>query len=425
MEKIEIIDAIIRKIGEKKVLSDSEIQEYKEKISDAIDTLQKYSYLKTDKEIKLEMVSNPHDYGEILIESKKMKDDEGFTKEIYCVKNIIGNSTIGAYYNKDIKPNFSLGDVQISTMGVRRYNSQERNNEERFNKILVYIPEERYSQEELYMTYQELLYNEKLEEIDDKIQQNAQDLVNQIIEEVSKNYELSDSIIDEYRNKILECLKAEPKDIQDIARRGFWSKYDDFKLIITRDAHEYGKGIQVGEYDFKNSGEVAKVRSIIGDSNIGKRREIPDFSIGDIQICKRTMGHGYYGTYDDKNFSSEIILYIPEKEISEELYKKSVKTYKELLDLEEREKEEKIDKKAKEYSIELAEDLDKETNGRLTKEQIESIIYKLNIRKIVEWDSDYGIEVISDPDEFSKYLITDKDDNYETTNIVGDTLERN
>ena len=211
MEKIEIIDAIIRKIGEKKVLSDSEIQEYKEKISDAIDTLQKYSYLKTDKEIKLEMVSNPHDYGEILIESKKMKDDEGFTKEIYCVKNIIGNSTIGAYYNKDIKPNFSLGDVQISTMGVRRYNSQERNNEERFNKILVYIPEERYSQEELYMTYQELLYNEKLEEIDDKIQQNAQDLVNQIIEEVSKNYELSDSIIDEYRNKILECLKAEPK----------------------------------------------------------------------------------------------------------------------------------------------------------------------------------------------------------------------
>ena len=61
----------------------------------------------------------------------------------------------------------------------------------------------------------------------------------------------------------------------------------------------------------------------------------------------------------------------------------------------------------------------------MTKEQIESIIDKLNIRKIVEWDSDYGIEVISDPDEFSKYLITDKDDNYETTNIVGDTLERN
>lgn len=60
MEKIEIIDAIIRKISERKVLSDSEIQEYKEKISDAIDTLQKYSYLKTDKEIKLEMVSNPH-----------------------------------------------------------------------------------------------------------------------------------------------------------------------------------------------------------------------------------------------------------------------------------------------------------------------------------------------------------------------------
>lgn len=119
------------------------------------------------------------------------------------------------------KLDFSLSNIQIRVMKRSIYNGHIRMFDfERTNKvmdsynILVYTPKEREEKEESVKTYQGLLYTEKRQKIEYQIEQNTNETIERIITQICENYELPDSLIEEYRKRLQESLKLSDSNIE-------------------------------------------------------------------------------------------------------------------------------------------------------------------------------------------------------------------
>lgn len=429
----EFINQIIEEIREKCSLPDSEIQEYEEKLLRTLDDLVKQFDEKD--EFNLKIVSAPHEYARIIQGTNgRLIEYKGYycEEEEIRKRRIIGDAKVEETAYGLEKSDFSLADIQtiitqqtIYSGKVRSFDFERTYKRKRFYNILVYIPKEIEEKENGIKTYQELVHQEKRQEIEDKIKQNEQEVVEQIMLTIRENYELSDSsmvLMEEYRKKIQEAVKLSNADIEYLVAINRWSdRKNGVKIKIVRDPYEYNKALLSkeyidGEYDYNNDFQIS---SIIGDVKTSRH-----FSIGRIQVCSKN----YEG---QSAFHREILLYIPEREFCEEQLKKGIKTYQELLNKDKEEHEAKTNELAKIFRNKVATQLKDEVNENLTQEQIETILNHIDFRFRAEYyiDEDenednypYPINITSNPDEFVKHLVYDIDNGLENEKIIGDSI---
>lgn len=303
---------------------------------------------------------------------------------------------------------------------VRSFDFKRTNKAKGFYNILVYIPNERDEKEDSIKTYQELIKREKRQELENKIKENEQEVIRQIMIEIEANYKLTDSLYEEYKKKIQEAIKLSNDDINT------WKEgQSDIKAKIVRDPHEYYEAVLSRKYmvhgyngDY-NSDENFQVNSIIGDfkTSIQKnQKKETDFLIGTIQLCSRVreVGRG-------ESFYKEILLYIPERELLEEKVKNGILSYQDLVNSNKQEEQARLERVAKITRDNLEKRLQTETNKHLTQKQIETILNSIDFEShitscdIFGDEYDYTINIINDPDEFSKYV---------GNNIIGESSER-
>lgn len=417
-EERKIISQIMEQINKKRTFSDSQIQEYEEKLSKTLDELVEQFDEKC--EFNLEMLSFPHEYAQRIQKGEHDFLDE---KEVW-ERRIIGDAECEEE-NYVTHTNFSLEDIQIIVTEQTRYNGKVRSFDFRRTgikmktyNILVYIPKKIEEMENQVKTYQELVQQEKRQEMESQIKQNEQETVEKIMLTIDKKNQLldfSNDVIEEYRKKIQEAVKLSKSQIEYLVRKGFWNdKTDRIKIKTVTDPYEYNEAIDKSE--LRN----LKLDSIIGDFKTDTQEDKKsDFSIGNMQVCSKT----YEG---EGSFYKEILLYIPQKEFCEKQLKRGIKTYQELLNKDKQEKDEKINKTAKSYRNQLSKYLELETNKRLTQEQIESILDQINFKFRAEY-YDYDrleddITITSVPDKFARYLL--EDEHYWINTIIGDNSKR-
>lgn len=416
----EIIDTIIEKISEKHFFSDSEIQEYEKELTNYLDKL--VQEFDRNDEFDLNIISNPHEYARKIQERKAhivtYKGRECEEDELHK-KNIIGDAKIEEVYAGVKKSDFSLSDLQIRVVQrtiynghLRAFDFQRTQKAKGFYKILVYIPKEREEKENSVKTYQELVHNEKRQEIEDKIRENEQETIQQIMSEIELNCELTDSLYEEYRKKIQQAIKLGNSDIEKVQTHGWNYENNDIKITTKRNPTEYIE-------KFIQDKHREHFDTIIGDFN-GKEM---DFSIGNIQICikNRTEHNG---------LDREVLLYIPERELFEEKSKKGIVTYKDLVNGDKEENQMRVERAARITRDSLEKRLQTETNKYFTKEQIETILNSIDFVDFIHYcdalrersgcdsgyDYKYALNIIKDPDKFSEHI---------GKSIIGDISKRN
>lgn len=424
----QIISTILEEISKKCDLPDQVLRDYREKLSSDLYRLLKKFDEKA--EFTLKIVSNPHEYAEMIREVDfRMVNYDGrdCKEEVFLKKNVIGDtkfkveSEYPVSYNYNKKTNFSLADIQIVIMNQSIYDGRptmsdfvKTNTAKRFYNISVYIPKERDEKENSVETYQELLHKEKRQKIENSIKKNTQETIEEIMAKIEESHELTDSLRTEYIEKIKKALKIDAADFEYIIKTWIEGRYD-IKLTIKRNPYEYADEF------YANIDEKPQTNGIIGDLTHDKGTKKVDFSIGDIQVCIKTQkGHGC--------FDREILLYIPEKEFCKEQSKKGVATYEELLDNDKREGKSRMDKLAEEFRNTMAKYLENVTNKRLTKEQMDTILNHCNkIFYFYNGDADNSIiTVTSNPDEFAKYLGYNNSSYIDDSSfsIIGDNVNR-
>lgn len=424
-EEKEIVNAIMEKVKEKHIFSGLEIQEYEEILLNYLEKLVQ-EFDERD-EFELDIMSDPHEYARkikntemrLVTHNKRQCEESEFRKA-----RIIGDAKVKEEISGLSESDFSLSALQIEVMKktiydgyVRSFDFKRTNKAKGSYNILVYIPNERDEKEDSVKTYQELVKSEKRQELENKIKENEQEVVQQIMIEIGANCELTDSLYEEYRKKIQEAVKLSNDNI-NTWREG----QSDIKAKIVRNPYEYYKAVLSivhrydGDYTIKDNFQV---NSIIGDfkTSIQKNQEKEsDFSIGNIQVCSRVREVG-----SGKSFYKEILLYIPERELLEEKIKNGVLTYQDLVNSNEQEEQARGERVAKITRDNLEKSLQTETNKHLTQEQIETILNSIDFEShiascdIFGDEYDYTLNIINDPDEFSKYV---------GNNIIGESSER-
>lgn len=417
-EKSEIINEIIQQIREKDIFSDSEIQEYEEELSDALDKLLN----KFDKrnEFDFKIVYDPHEYAKMIegINGRMTQyKGEDCEEEEVLIRKVIGDAYVQEQDGYFKKVDFSLSDLQIRIMARRIYQGRIRSFDfdriykvKEIDNIVVYIPKERDERENSIKTYQELLKKEKTQEIENKMEENMQKILQSMMAEIEESDMLTDSLKKEYREKIQEVLKLQKAEFEKSGRK--WDKEYSFNLLIKKDPYEYAKVLK----QYKNS----QLEGILGDCNCSEEKV--NFSLGDVQICVEPR-------YREEN--RNILLYIPSREFLAEQIKGEIATYQELLENDKKENETRIERLARESKNHLAKCL--ESNKHLTQEQIEMILNSINFTEFVRGQDaiayyrtsknnrnneneeyHYGLDITSDPDKFSKCL---------GYRIIGDSVE--
>ncbi len=439
-EEKEIVNTIIGEISEKHIFSDLEIQEYEEKLLNYLDKLVQEQEFDERDEFELDIMSDPHEF-----ELDIMSDPHEFARKIkntemrlvtynerQCEESefrearIMGDAEVKEEISGLPESDFSLSALQIEVMEKTIYNGYVRSFDfKRTNKakvsynILVYIPNERDEKEDSIKTYQELIKREKRQELENKIKENEQEVVRQIMLEIGANYKLTDSLYEEYKKKIQEAIKLSNDDINT------WKEgQSDIKAKIVRNPHEYyeavlsRKCIVHGYYGDYTSDENFQVNSIIGDFKTSiqeKQKEESDFSIGNIQVCSRISEGG-----NGNAFYKEILLYIPERELFEEKVKNGILSYRDLVNSNEQE-EMRVKRVAKITRDNLEKRLQTETNKHLTQEQIETILNSIDFESYINecdifgYEYNYTLHIINDPDKFLEH---------EGETIIGDFSER-